>query len=259
MPRIKGFPVWLRLLVALLAVVVVSGGAAAPAAARPFAPDVIVTLRPDPGIYVTPGSVLTYEIRAAKMSRGTAYRIRISLPYDPGQLTLLGSSFTDDRDWVRTRTSGEVEVFLGSTGPTRLRVARLTFRVNEQLPENTVIAVRAAYSWEGGDNARSNWAPVLVGSDAVHDPHVWVGVTPGSAPRGALMRFYSDRFVPGEAIALWLNTPDGVQPISRRIEADSEGVVRYDLQTGGLRPGAYSLVLSGISSGLVGVGGFVVE
>ncbi|NWG21174.1 MAG: hypothetical protein HXY39_12730 [Chloroflexi bacterium] len=39
-------------------------------------------------------------------------------------------------------------------------------------------------------------------------------------------------FVP-LAIALWRNTPGRVQPISRRIEADSEGVVRYDVLTAG--------------------------
>lgn len=250
---------WRRGLLALLAALALCAGMAAPASAKPLAPDVVVTLRPDPGIFVTRGGILTYEVRAEKQSRGTAYSINIIVPYDPEQLTLLGASFTDDRDWVTSRKPGKVEIFMRSTGPTRVRIARLSFRVNTQLPDYTAIGMRASYEWDGGGMTRSNWTPVLVGGSDLHDPHVWVGAQPGSAARGARVRFLSDRFLPGEEIALWLNTPDGVRAINTRLEADLEGVVRYDYITSGLRPGAYSLVFAGISSDLIGVGAFVVE
>lgn len=72
-------------------------------------------------------------------------------------------------------------------------------------------------------------------------------------------RFFTDRFIPGEGIIPWLNTPSGVKPLDVRATADSYGRVRLDLASTGLAPGNYGLVLYGARSNLTAVAGFTVQ
>jgi hypothetical protein len=75
---------------------------------------------------------------------------------------------------------------------------------------------------------------------------------------GTTHHFFSDRFIPGEGIITWLNTPDGVEALELRGQADLMGRVWIDFESNWRRSGAYSLVLYGARSNLTGVATFYV-
>ena len=66
------------------------------------------------------------------------------------------------------------------------------------------------------------------------------------------------RFIPGEGIYTWLNTPDGVKGLELRGVADQLGRVWLDFPSTGLRPGTYQIVAYGARSNLTGVATFYI-
>jgi len=229
---------------------------------KPDPADVAVAIWPDPSIRVARGGTLAYEIRTKNYGDGDAESIRVTLPYDKNKLSVVGSKLNGPKDWVSELKSDHVTVTLGPLKSGKSRTATLYFRVNGSLADNTVLSVRATYEWSDerhGSGGSTNWAPVLVGGGNDSAPWVWTVVDPVAGVAGTRHHFFSDRFIPGEGIVTWLNTPDGVKSLELRGEADPMGRIWLDFVSSGRRPGSYSLVLYGARSNLTGVATFEVR
>lgn len=225
--------------------------------------DVSLTLWVTPSIRVAGDGTLVYELRVTNYGKGTAKGVQITLPYNRQQVTLTNASFlTGSGDWVSAVGDSTITVSFGPIAPGAKRIGYLYQRVARTLPNDTVISVRAATTWsdsrEGGSGA-SNWTPVLVGSGSTTSAYLWLAVSPASGKAGTNHRFYTDRFIPGEGVTTWLNTPSGVKPLDLRATADGYGRIWLDFASTGLTPGSYSLVAQGARSGLTAVSGFVVQ
>ena len=224
--------------------------------------DVAVTLWPDPSIRVARDGTLAYEIHIRNYGDGDAEVIHVRLPYNKHQLTVTGSKFDDPDDWVSELKDDHVTVTFGRLRSDRSRTATIYFHVNRVLPDNAVLSMRATYTWSDerhDGNGSSNWAPVLVGGGNDSAPWVWVRVEPFAGNAGTTHHFFSDRFIPGEGVVTWLNTPDGVEPLDLRGIADPMGRIWLDLKSSGLPPASYQIVLYGARSHLTGVASFNVQ
>ncbi|HET9221930.1 MAG TPA: hypothetical protein VFO07_05465, partial [Roseiflexaceae bacterium] len=224
--------------------------------------DVAVTLWPAPSIRVARDGTLAYEMRVRNYGDGAAEQIQVRLPYDRQRLTVTSSKFNDPSDWVSELKDDHVTVTFGRLSADKSRTATIFFRVNRTLPDNTVLTMRASYTWNGEQSdghGSSNWAPVLVGGGNDSAPWVWVQVDPFAGRAGTTHHFFSDRFIPGEGVVTWLNTPDGVKPLDLRGVADPMGRIWLDFKSSGLRPASYQIVLYGARSNLTGVASFNVQ
>lgn len=226
-------------------------------AANPF-----VTLRPNPSIRVARSGQLAYLVRVRNAGQGSASQTEVTLPISPAQLTLRDFSSEIAGDFVSQREPDEVTVTFAALDPGAQRAATLLFDVSDALPDDTVISTRATFTWEDardGGARRTNWAPVLVGDFNNSSRYLFLELLPASGPPGTFFNAYTDRFIPNEPVTAWLNTPEGVQPLERDLFADSFGRVQFSIDSAGLAPGGYELVLYGQRSRLTAVQGFVLE
>jgi hypothetical protein len=224
--------------------------------------DIAVTIWPAPSIRVARDGTLAYEIKVKNYGDGDAEVIHVRLPYDKRQLNVTGSKLNGAGDWVSELEDDHVTVTFGRLRADRSRTATIFFRINRVLPDNTVLSMRAAYTWSDerrDDHGSSNWAPVLVGGGNDSAPWVWVRVDPFAGAAGTTHHFFSDRFIPGEGIVTWLNTPDGVKPLDLHGITDPMGRIWLDFKSTGLRPASYQIVLYGARSNLTGVASFNVQ
>ncbi len=199
--------------------------------------DVAITLWPAPSIHAARGGRLAYEIRLKNYGAAAASSTRVTLPFNAQQLTVVDSAFTKEGDWVSERTSDRVVITFGPAARGEYRTATITFHVNTALADNSLITIRAPYSWDdagGGREWRSNWAPILVRGTAASAQWVWLAVDPVAGFPGTSHRFFTDRFIPGEGIHTWLNTPSGVRALTLRPAADGDGRVTVDFRSTGL-------------------------
>lgn len=228
----------------------------------PARADVAVTIWPKPSIRVTRGGVLAYDVHVKNYGGGTASSTRVRIPYSRQQMSLIGTSFTPGSgDWVSANETDYLMVTFGALAANTDRTATLTFRTNAALPTDTVINTRASATWSDGRTGgagATNWAPVLVGAGDANSPYLWLTVTPASGKAGTVHTFFTDRYIPGEGVMGWLNTPAGVKPLDIKATADSSGRVSVNFSTVGRAPGNYSLVLYGLRSNLTAVAGFTV-
>lgn len=225
--------------------------------------DVALTLVATPSIRVARDGTLVYQLRLNNYGQSAASGVQITLPYNRQQVTLTNASFvTGSGDWVSAIGDATITVNFGPIAAGAQRSAYLYQRVAGALPNDAVISVRATYRWSDnrvGGSGASNWAPVLVGGGNDTSAYLWLTVSPASGKAGTLHRFYTDRFIPGEGVVTWLNTPSGVKPLDLRGTADGYGRIWLDLSSAGLTPGNYSLVAYGGRSGLTAVSGFTVQ
>ena len=84
-------------------------------------------------------------------------------------------------------------------------------------------------------------------------------MAPTVGQAGTIHTFDSNRFMPGEGIITWLNTPSGVRALDLRGVVDSQGAIVLKFSSAGLSPGNYELVLYGARSQLTGVASFTVR
>lgn len=227
------------------------------------AADVAVTIWPKPSIWVARGAILEYEIRLANYGQGAASQTTVVFPINRAQVSQFSTSL-DSRagDWVRSVDEKSIAIVFGKLESGAKRSGKLFMRVASDLPYQSLIDVRASYTFRdaaNGGGQRTNWAPVLVGSGPSDAPYIWVRVTPDRGPAGTRHSFFTNRFLPGEGVTTWLNTPRGVQPLSLCGTANSEGIVDLVFNSAGLARGTYQLVLYGQRSGLTGVASFIVE
>jgi hypothetical protein len=223
--------------------------------------DIAVAIWPNPSIYVARNGLLVYEIRVKNYGKGSASYVHVKLPYTTQQMNVTDSSFERTSDWVSELTADHVTVTFGGVAAQAYCEAKIFFKVGQYLEHNTVISTRASYTWSDrrdGGEWRSNWAPVLVGSGDASAPWVWLKVGPVYGVAGTTYHFFTDRYIPGEGIYIWLNTPTGVEPLELRGQADLMGRVWLDFQSTGLKPGTYCMVLYGARSNLTAIANFSV-
>lgn len=226
------------------------------------AADIAVTLRPDPSIRVTRGTILEYELRVRNYGAGWADQVRVTLPYDNRQVNVIDSRFEGAGDFVSELTENRVVVTFGAFRPDERRNATLLMRVNADLPDDAVISIRASFAWDDARDdgqGRSNWAPVLVGGFNNSSPFVFLEIVPERGPAGIGFSVYTDRFIPGEQIAVWLSGPGGLTLLDIERNADSLGRVGFTLSSAGLAPATYELILFGARSRLSAVNEFSVD
>jgi hypothetical protein len=226
--------------------------------------DIALTVWAEPSIYVMRSGRLTYELRLTNYDKGDAKHVRVTLPYDRRQMRLIASGLDAAKgDWVSRVTDQNVEVTFGAIEGQGQRTGRLMFEVASSLRNDTILDMRASYTWwDSADDYgpyRSNWMPVLVGNGPATAPWVWTQVTPQAGAAGTTHTFLSNRFTPGEGIITWLNTPSGVRALDLRGVADGQGVVSLTFSSSSLSPGTYQLVLYGARSKLTGVATFTVR
>lgn len=225
--------------------------------------DVTVAIWPEPSIRVARNGTLTYELRLFNDGSGDARTTRVSLPFDPRQLTVVSSRL--DRgagDWVSEVRSDRVVVTFGELDARSRRSGFVTFRVAAGLTDNTVLSMRPSFRVTDGRGTREesgNWAPVLAGGGNDSGGYVWMIVQPVDGRVGELRTFFTNRFAPGETVTTWLNTPQGVRELSVRAQANTQGHTWLEYRPSGLVPGVYQLVAYGNQSRLTGVASFIVR
>lgn len=221
-------------------------------------------IRPEPSIQVVPGGTIAYRMSVRNTGGSFADEVRVQVSYDPAQLTILGTDFERVGDWITDSAPGMLKLVYAGVGVDKRHTATIYARVADNLPPGTVISLWTLYAWQEGGyeavNNRGNAAPVLVGEENRTSPWVWMAVDPVKAAPGVQRGFFTDRFVPGEPIKVWLSTPDGLH--RRRdlnAEADGNGHLRIHLATDDLQPGYYQLVAQGQRSELVAGAAFLVR
>lgn len=231
----------------------------------PDTADVSVRLWSSPSIRVIRGGTFTYEIRVRNHGDGSADEVKVTLPYRRDQYTLLDGQFDRGKgDWVSDIGNNTITVTFGRLAPDTERTGRLVFRAANNLPNDTVLDIRATYGWDdAGDGAagrKSNWQPLLVGAGNDSAPWVWTAIGPTSGPAWTVFRVDSNRFTPGETVVTWLNLPGGkVKGLELRGTASALGAVELYFQDTTLPAGNYQIVLYGQRSGLTGVASFSIR
>lgn len=227
--------------------------------------DAIVTLVGNPNFTVAPDSVITYTLHVKNHGTGTVDYVRLKLPYDRMQLTLLNAHFDDPMDYIVSIGDKEIEVFFDAVRKDTSRSATLAMRVAPALPTDSVITMAGTYIWEDryGNydiHNRTNAVPVLVAEQNQSTHYVWTLVDPVEAEQGTRFNFFSDRFVPGERVFPWLRSPDGSE---RRIgderqRVDTDGRLHVRISSTHLPPATYQLILIGEDSKFEGIATFTV-
>ncbi len=224
---------------------------------------VAVRLWPQPSIRARRGDILAYEIRLLNYGQGSASHTEVTLPYEREHFTLISSKLSQEHgDWVSRIDDDSFRVTFGKLKGHTQRNGWVFLRVAGDMPDNTVISMRAKSTWHDGDGdhgTSSNWAPVLIGNGNDSAPWAWLRVSPVVGKRGTTHRFFTDRFIPGERINVWLNTPNGIKRYDKHTyRADEYGRIKVVLTTTGYRRAFYSIALYGTRSRLTAVGNFVV-
>ena len=225
--------------------------------------DVAVTLWPEPSIRAARGGLVTYTVRIANYGTQTAERTVVTLPFQERHLSLVTAGLDASRgDWVSAVSNTRVELSFGPLAGGAKRAGTLTFRVNGTLATDTILDMRAGFSWSDRTTNHtgigSNWAPVLVGSGNDSAPYVWLKIDPTSGIPATTYQVISNRYLPGEGVLTWLNTPIGVKPFEARAIADGRGNIILTFSSIGLPRGIYQLVAYGTRSELTGVITFTV-
>lgn len=223
-----------------------------------------IIVEPEPSIQVVPGGTIAYHLTARNTGKSFADKVELRVTYDPGQLTVTGTDFARDGDWIRDAKPGSFKLIFTGVGEDKDHTAIVYTQVADSLPHGDVINLWVEYEWvESGSVAsdnRSNTAPVLVGDSNLTSPWVWMAVDPFRAEQGVERGFFSDRFVPGEPVKLWVLSRDGLHR-RRMLEgsANGNGHIWIHLPTEHLRPGFYQLIVKGRRSELVAGAMFIVK
>jgi hypothetical protein len=151
LPR-GGHSVWLRAAGGVLVLLLLVGLYGLDAARRgqaASAADVAITINPIPNVGVTPGSILSYQVRAKNFGGGDAERVLVHMPYDPYKLRVLDASFESSEDCVTGVGTDYMTLMFGKLASNHSRTATIRVYVAEHLPVGTVINMWAGYGWDG--------------------------------------------------------------------------------------------------------------
>lgn len=226
--------------------------------------ELIVVVWPTPNVQVRPGELLTYQIQAKNFNRSGQSNIRVYVPYDSSQLTIVGTAFEGEDDWLSELSPVHALVVFPDLAGGQSRTATLYARVANDLPPGTVITTWPSYSWSESDTQKdarsSNAAPVVVGATNELSPYVWMNVWPSSGPPGTTFGFFSDRLFPFEDVEATLIIP-GTGPVDTGISStvNGEGRVWLEYASSDLPPGSYEFEVRGLFSNLTARTTFVIE
>lgn len=263
-------PRWLLVLL-LLAVLVAlpwPGVAAGVGQARPTTDDeearIAVIIRANPRIQVVPGGTIAYTIQAKNVGGRKAEYVRIRLVFDRSQLSVENVQFDNNEGWVETFSEEKVVLRFPVVEGDMAHSGVAYARVADPLPHGAVIHMWAEYEWvDKGRFAhgnQSNAAPVQVGGENQSSHWSWMTVDPMHGPVGTKRYFFSDRFLPGERIEVYLVSRLGIQRRSSLdSRADGNGRFWIHYETEDLPPGVYQIIAVGHHSDLVGGAGFFVD
>lgn len=246
----------LSLLTLLLLVPAVPAAAGRPA-------DVVLVLLPVPNVSVTPGGIITYEIKLQNGGRGEARRVLVEMPYDPQLVEVVDARFEQLGDGVGSAGPDRVRMsFERLQGNGSVRKAYLRMRVRPDVLIGTVINMWAGYGWDGANGGKagmsSNAAPVLVLNEDLAYPTVWMAVDPAQAPAGTLFQFYTNRLLPGERTVVELIAPYGTSRFDQREVVNARGEFWFKVRSDRLPPGSYTLTVFGLRSNLTAAVNFEV-
>lgn len=253
------------LLLILLLIGAVSSAATRSGLAAEQTMGIVVVVWPTPSVQVARGDILAYQVQVKNFARNPHTNIRVYLPYDPAQLTILYADFDQPGGWVSELGRAHLVVSFKELAGGRSQTGTVYARVASDLPDDTSIGMWPSFSWRNsrterpGNARRSNAAPVVVGPTSIASPFVWMSLTPAQGPAATTFRAFSDRFVPDEAVEAILVTPTGNRVRAERLPVNSEGQVALEIPPDSLTPGSYQLVLHGLLSNLQAVQPFVVE
>lgn len=226
--------------------------------------DIAVTLLPTPNIGVPAGSVIDYELRVQNFGGGRADKIFVHMPYNPSYLRVLDAHFASSEDWVHSVGSDHVGLtFGGLDGQGAARSATIRMLVLPTVPLGTVIDMWAGYGWDGDDGGGSgysaNAAPLVVQTAPAAGPWAWLAVGPQQGVAGTVFQFYTNRLLPNEQTIIAINTPFGVQEISRDWYVNPQGEIGYEFVSVGYPPGDYTMSIRGVRSGITAAATFTIE
>ena len=219
-----------------------------------------ITLSPNTQ-QVAPDGTVTYAIQVrGRKSDTDVSGVEVKLHYAEDQLIPSTTSFDSSKDWVSKIKDGYLTVDFDVLKDKDSRTARISFHVNPQLASGTQIAMRATYKVgyptdNSDDSLRADTVTIVGATSSAPAPTVNVAV----GQVGTTYQFYSNHFAAGEQVVTWLNTPNDVQPLTLRAQANEHGEVWFNLDGKNLAPGAYALVLYGLSNGQTSVAPFVVQ
>lgn len=229
-----------------------------------------VSISSSPAIYVVPGGTVSYHIQVRNYGTATASHAYVKLTSSPPMhVSLIGATFETNGDWISDIGSGTnrdtVTVTFSNIKPDTTRTATVEMEMSPTAPIGRKVDMWTSYSWndlQGNSYERiGNAAPIIVGATNADSRYVWVEVTPLSGPVGTTHTVFSDRFVPGEEVYVWLRDERGSLPLPLKAPpvVSRTGAMKFSFQSTDLLPGTYQLVAQGSLSDLIGVVTFVVE
>lgn len=220
---------------------------------------VSVIIHAEPSIQVTPSGIITYTISIRNTGERFASMVRVWIDYDPNVLTILDTSFERESDWVSESSPGHIRLeYAGGVGEDKTHSAFMRVQVADHVAMGTIINMWAGYEWVDGeryapDNS-SNAAPVLVGETNLTSSWVWMDSEVFDGKEGPTFSFYSDRFVPGEKIEVWLNSFGYIRR-KRSLDTQTDGHgrfwIHYPASDSNLSRGFHQIIVRGERSKLV--------
>jgi hypothetical protein len=218
-------------------------------------------LRPVPLQQVQRGAILSVEYRYTNGGPGVVANDTIRIAYPP-QLVLFDSVSAAPGDGYLVHDSQAVVVAVRNVRAGETRTGRVNFYVRFNAGVGQRIRLVASFTCGAGLRCNSNTAEVEVVRNESELPSggtFTMSVTPDRGEAGTAHTFQGFGFIPGEEFRTWLNTPDGVAPLTISGRADANGRIWFTFGTWGLRSGFYSMVAHGVSSGVENVGPFIVQ
>ena len=229
-----------------------------PLPASPQAEPAMVTVAqlPSPHLDASPGSVISYDIVATNRGRGLAKNVKITLPFDPSEVSVLDAHFSRPTAWVSQLLTSTLQIDTGSLGGGNdVITATVRLRVLPGVAVGTQLSERLSFHWSdggrGGDG-QSNLPVLVVGQEATSVPTY--PLTIDRAVGASTLSLSSSIFIPGEPIALWYDAPDGHSVGAGTVTADANGALHATLSIAGLPSGRYQFIASGTWSQLTATG-----
>lgn len=235
-------------------------------------PDISVSIQAAPA---ASANTLNYTITTLNTGKSPAKNATITLPFDTSKLRLDNVQFSRPGAWVSANGTDSVEIQTGRVNSGDDSVTATLFFT--KLANDAAVTQQASYKWTGvfrGSGEGHSNTPVVSNDNLLN-------VAAINTPERQSYSFKSAIFVPGEAVVLWYNTPDGraeqLEVKENRLReadltkpgsdeegsdytlADDSGAIDLEMLTRGMAPGTYSIIARGAESGLSATGTFVVR
>jgi Domain of unknown function DUF11 len=232
------------------------------AAAQERLPDLRLRIWPSPSTAAR-GEIVRYDVTVENQGLGKAGRVRVTLPFPKGQLTVAKVEMAEKTTWVQALADDSITIMFGTLRSGEKREARVFLLVGKDAaPDGAPIRIRATarYSEDAGEKLRSNETSLIIAGSAP-DTKPTVTVAPASGPAGSVFRFSVSNYFPEEKLFTWINAPDQVLASGIVTRATEQGDATLDLDSKRLKltPGMYSMVVLGDSSKITTVTPFEVK